>query len=267
MMKEHLSIKEFSKFTGISATTLRYWDNIGLFSPIERGGRNNYRYYSYQQIVMVNFIAVLTELEIPIKTIQKIADDKSPESIINLLNGHEWNLDKKLRQLQEMYSIIHTRAELIRTGIGVDTTKISVINMPEKSLIIGPPNNFEPNGDFYEPFNVFYDHAEQYKINLKFPIGGMHNSVEAFFDKPGEPENFFSFDPSGNTEKPAGKYLVGYSKGYYGEVTELATRMREYADENNLKLAGATYTVYLHDEICIKDPSNYLAQVCIPVAD
>lgn len=265
-MKELLSIKEFSDFTGINVTTLRYWDNIGLFSPEKRGGENNYRYYSHQQTVTINFITVLTELKIPTKIIHSVYNNKSPEAIIELLERQEGLLDKELRRLHEMYSIIHTRGELIRAGLRVDPSKIEVVEMDEKAIIVGPPNEFEPGEKFYEPFNNFYNHTERLKINPKFPVGGLHKSLNGFFDDPDSPEYFFSIDPSGYDRKKAGKYLVGYTKGYYGEVAKLAEKMHDYARKKNLKLTGPVYSIYLHDEICMKNPDDYLGQICIPVA-
>jgi len=69
-MKNQLTIKEFSELSGIDASTLRYWDEIGLFSPAHRNTENNYRYYAPTQIIAINFITVLSRLNIPLKTIR-----------------------------------------------------------------------------------------------------------------------------------------------------------------------------------------------------
>ena len=49
MQNSHMSIKEFSRLTGISRELLRFYDKIGLLTPESRG-ENNYRYYGFQQI-------------------------------------------------------------------------------------------------------------------------------------------------------------------------------------------------------------------------
>lgn len=43
-------IGDFSKKTGLSIRTLRYYDDIGLFKPIEVDLFTNYRYYSDGQL-------------------------------------------------------------------------------------------------------------------------------------------------------------------------------------------------------------------------
>jgi DNA-binding transcriptional MerR regulator len=53
-----LNISDFSRIVGISPSTLRYYDTIGLFPPAVVGSENNnrYRYYSPMQITTVKII-------------------------------------------------------------------------------------------------------------------------------------------------------------------------------------------------------------------
>jgi len=288
-MKELLTIKEFSKLSGIEQTTLRYWDDIGLFSPTKRDPENNYRYYSPQQIIAVNFITVLSELNVPLKTISEMENERTPESIINLIEQQQRLLDMEMRKLRERYSIIHTRHELINygrmlkkgfmtidgirvdcdmpqnEGLHVDTTKISVLRREPKAFILGPRNHWKPGEPFYEYFMNFCNMADELRMNLSFPIGAYHDDMDSFLRAPGEPDYFCSIDPTGNRKREAGKYLVGFTTGYYGEFGDLAERMDKYAKENDLTLHGPVYTLYLLDEICIRDPEEYLSQVCVAV--
>jgi len=265
-MKEFLSIKEFSKISGIESSTLRYWDEIGLFSPARRDLTNNYRYYTPPQLIAVNFITVLSNLNIPLKTISSIENERNPESIMDLIDQQEYLLDMEMRRLRESYTTIHTRRELIKQGLKADSTKISVINMPERVVVLGPKTSFKKDEPFYRPFVDFCNNAKDLRINLNYPIGGFHEDFEMFFQAPGKPNHFFSLDPTGNRILPAGEYMVAYSRGYYGEFGDLHERMAKYAKENDLLIKGEVYTIYLHDEICVKNPSQYLAQVFVAVS-
>ena len=80
-MKDFLTVREFSKLSGIEVTTLHYWDDCGLFSPAKRDPENNYRCYTPDQIIGVNFITVLKSLNIPLKIINEIENERNPESI------------------------------------------------------------------------------------------------------------------------------------------------------------------------------------------
>ena len=250
----------------IEISTLRYWDEIGLFRPAERSSTTNYRYYTPQQIVAVNFIKVLSGLGVPLKTIKSMEDERTPASIAELTEKQEKLMDLKMQRLRECYSIVHTRRGLISRGSQVvDVDKITVSEEEEVRYIRGQLNNFKKGEGFYEPFSLFCASAKELRINLQFPVGAMHNSWEEFREAQGEPHYFLSLDPTGNSVRPAGRYVVGYTRGFYGEFGDLAERMTRFIEENELNVVGPAYATYLHDEVCVRDSKQYLAQVCVAI--
>jgi effector-binding domain-containing protein len=64
---------------------------------------------------------------------------------------------------------------------------------------------------------------------------------------------------------PSGKYMVGFIHGYYGQLGDLPQRMEAYAKENNLEFCGPVQIVYVLDELCVKDPAQYLSRVSVAV--
>jgi DNA-binding transcriptional MerR regulator len=276
-VKEFLSVNEFSKLSGIEKTTLRYWDEIGLFVPAKRDKENKYRYYSPEQTIAVNFISVLSDLNVPLKIIGAEADNRTPESIVRLIEQQEARLGIDLRRLQECYSVMHKRLEFIRFGLRLLDSRvdpvaaetgvppISVQNRPEIEYILGPRNHYAEGEEFYVAFMNFCKQSNDLRVNLNYPIAGYHESMEAFLAEPNRPIRFISMDPSGNRRAPAGEYLCGYARGYYGHFGDLPQQMSDYAKSHGLKLTGPAFTIYLHDEICMKEPSDYLAQICVGI--
>ena len=282
-MKEYLSIKEFARFSRVEQTTLRYWDDIGLFSPSKRDPVNNYRYYSVSQIFAVKFIAVLSDLNVPLKAIANFEQDRNPERIIELISERERHLGSELLRIQEQFTILHTRRRLIEEGTRVtkefdltfseeerkdvefSKSAVTVTEEPEIPYIIGPRNNFQESGEFYESFNNFCTSANSLRIKLSLPIAGRHDRLENFMKMPGGPDNFISLDPRGNMFSAAGTYLVGYVRGFYGQLANIHEEMAAYARENELKLVGPVYTEYLYDEVCIIEPIDYLAKVSVRI--
>jgi len=128
-MIDTLSIHEFSKTSGVESSTLRYWDEIGIFSPIMRNPENNYRHYSPEQLLALNFVTTLSELEIPLKTIAELRKERDPENFLELLEKQEKQMDMEMRRLRTRYSIIHARRELINMGMKVDVDKVSVMHL------------------------------------------------------------------------------------------------------------------------------------------
>ena len=230
---------------------------------------------------------VLSSLGVPLKELKDIKENRSPESIITLIEKQEQLLDQKMRKLMNNYALIHTRLKLINYGLKVkdgfkvidgqrvdtdnpdgtnfDETMVTVLYRDEFAFIAGPRNHFVPGESFYQPFVNFCNHANELRMNLDFPIGGFQDSFEAFLKAPGEPDYFFSLDPEGNQKMPAGEYLVAFHRGYYGDFGDLPERMTNYAKDHGLTLTGRVYAIYLHDEICINQPDQFLVQVCVAV--
>lgn len=263
-----LSIKQFSAATGLNVSTLRYYDEIGILPPISRGEDNNYRYYRPRQVIVANFIQVLIELGIPLSTIRELADDRSPETLIELLGRQEDNLDNLFNRLRTAYSIIHTYRKNILSGMMAEEGTIRIEELPATHYIEGGEYRFTSDDEtFYEPFIKFINTAGDYRINLKYPIGAYHNNMDSYLKGPGRPDRFISMDPFGDRERPAGRYLVGYKRGYYGQLGDLAERMTAYAQENKLFFHGPVYTVYLLDEISMTNPDEYLSSVSVRVSN
>jgi len=262
-----LSIKEFSKITGVETSTLRYWDEIGLFSPVKRNRETNYRYYSLVQIIALNFVTVLTDLDIPLKTVAELRDERDPEKFLDLMDRQEKKMDMEIRALRHRYSIIHARRELINSGLKVQEGQLSIEHRESMPVILWPPNVYSEDGDtFIETLAAFIPKTGQHNINLSYPVGGYFEKFDSFKKGPDKPDNFISVDPVGAHMIKEGDYLVGYTRGFYGEMGDLPIRMQTYIKEHDLRFAGPVYVLYLHDEICLIDPNQLLVQVIVAVA-
>jgi len=264
-MSDTLSIHEFSKLSGVESSTLRYWDEIGIFTPLMRNPDNNYRHYSTAQLLALNFVTTLSELEIPLRTIAELREERDPENLLDLLEKQERQMDMEMRSLRMRYSIIHARRELMKLGMRINGDEVGVIHLEEKAMTLWPRNEYREGDTFLEPLAAQIAQTGEYHINLSFPVGGYHDSLESLMNAPGRPDHFISFDPIGTLTRPGGDYLVGYARGYYGDIGDLPERLAAYASEHSLSLSGPVYTLYLHEEISTKDPYMYLAQSSVAV--
>ena len=259
-----LSIREFANFTGTNQSTLRYYDEIGLLPPAERGD-NNYRYYTPFQLIKLNYINVLIDLGVPLSIIRDMDCDRTPESVIDLLDRQEMKLDHRLYELRQAYSIIHTYRENIQGGLSVQDGLIRTETMNEARYVLGQQNDFRNQETFYGEFIRFCRASDENRINLRYPVGGYYENIKSYLHTPSQPDRFFSLDPMGNKTLPEGLYLVGYCRGYYGDFGDLPEKMESYARENNLTFKGPVHVIYLLDEISISKPDQYLSRTSVAV--
>ena len=66
-------IKELAELSGVSARTLRYYDQIGLLKP-ERQEDNGYRVYGEAQVDRLQQILFYRQLGLPLEEIRRTLD-------------------------------------------------------------------------------------------------------------------------------------------------------------------------------------------------
>lgn len=98
------SIAEFSKLTGLSIHTLRYYEYEQLIVPMRN--KNNIRRYSDKDIAWIDFIKRLKDTGMPIKKIKEYAKLRSKGDItlskrMEMLIQHYGFLEKQISILQE----------------------------------------------------------------------------------------------------------------------------------------------------------------------
>ena len=93
----HLKIGELAKQTGLAVGTLRYYSDLGILQPVERGD-NGYRYYSQDANKQVEFIKKAQAIGFTLEEIKTILDVRDRgEKPCSLVKGL---LDRKIEQLE-----------------------------------------------------------------------------------------------------------------------------------------------------------------------
>ena len=99
--KDYLTTGELAQLMGITKHTLFHYDDIGLFQP-EYINENGYRFYSIDQIEILNTILVLRDLDMPLKEIQTYLSQRSPELFQQIFLERESQITQQIKKLQTM---------------------------------------------------------------------------------------------------------------------------------------------------------------------
>jgi DNA-binding transcriptional MerR regulator len=107
------SIGEFSRIARVSKRLLRYYDEIGLFTPVRIDSSSGYRYYGSNQIVELNRIIALKEMGLSLEEIQKATKDNISEKELRLLlvikkSEMERSVDEQLGSIKRIQSRINS---------------------------------------------------------------------------------------------------------------------------------------------------------------
>ena len=119
------SIKELSNIAGVSARTLRYYDEIGLLKPLYTT-ESGYRYYGEQELDLLQQILFYKERGFNLKRIQKILYQEQ----FHLMDALEEHLLELKKQQAHIASLIQTVEQTILSMKGEyqmnDTEKFEV---------------------------------------------------------------------------------------------------------------------------------------------
>lgn len=258
--KEILLIKEFSNYTGLSVPTLRNYDRKGILLPTMRGAGvdTKRRHYSPMQITTAKMIRVLAEMRVPLAKIKELTKDRSPDKLLKQLRKSRDAAEDNIRFYQDVHSVIDTYVNLLHEGISATETEIAMTEAPAVPILLGGKNDYTGTTGFMREYTRFCCSIHVPNLNTSFPVGGYWDSMDAYLREPSLPERFFSLDRKGHEQQPAGSYLIGYTRGYYGQVGNLPQKMADYAEKNGLEFSGPVFNLYILDELSICDPNQYL---------
>lgn len=107
-------IGEFSKIAQVPASLLRYYDEIGLFKPMECDRNTSYRYYSVQQLTQLNRILALKDLGLSLEQIKRLIEDQvSPEEIRGMLTLKKAQIEQTIQTEAARLRAVESRLEQI----------------------------------------------------------------------------------------------------------------------------------------------------------
>jgi DNA-binding transcriptional MerR regulator len=109
---------EASKHTGLSLDTLRYYERLGLFGPVDRtaGGR---RIYSEGDLAWIQLLVCLRRAGLGITHLQTFMGmlrngSTSSGSVVDLLENHRAELGTQLAQMQTALRVLDEKIAYYR---------------------------------------------------------------------------------------------------------------------------------------------------------
>ena len=95
------TVQQFSKFSGVTRETLRYYDKVGLLRPAVRG-ENGYRYYSNGQLAVLFVIRLLQSFGMTLRDIKKMKDNRTPSSVIKTFEQQIEKMELEIKRWEQV---------------------------------------------------------------------------------------------------------------------------------------------------------------------
>jgi len=107
-----MTTAQFAELHGVNRRTLHYYDDIGLFSPCQKG-ENGYRYYDASQSIVFEYIRMLKELNMSIAEIADYCKHPAPEKFLQIADRKEAEIDLEIRRMRKSGSRRAARSKFL----------------------------------------------------------------------------------------------------------------------------------------------------------
>ncbi|HEY0891981.1 MAG TPA: heavy metal-responsive transcriptional regulator, partial [Cellvibrio sp.] len=155
-----LTIGKLAGKTGLSADTIRYYEKMGLITPLERS-RAGYRLYSPDTARVIRFIKGAKSLNFTLDEIRKllVLDSSDRATCAEILKTTENKINEAETKIADLREIVEVLQKLIKKcpGDGTSTSECPILDHLHKSFavvfMLASFLLFTPNQAFAKPIS------------------------------------------------------------------------------------------------------------------
>lgn len=267
------TIGEFSKITGLTIKTLRFYHDRGLLVPAWVDDQTGYRYYDPRQIDKARIITQLRSLEFSLEQISEmLANGEDEADIFDFLERQRTVLEQRVRQyrgiITTLENIIHNEREARMT---IQNSRFDVEEKTVDTLLIA---GVRMKGRYSESGKGFAKIGKSLGRYISGKCFLLHYDTEykeedADFEACMPVRKGKAVEGISVRELPGGRCVTLLHKGRYEELGRSYARILTYIKEKGYEIVMPTREVYLKGPGMIfrGNPKNYLTEIQIFVKD
>lgn len=272
LLNKRFTIGEMAKMHNIAESTLRYYDEKGIFHPSIVDPQTNYRYYTIDQFSLLDTIKFLRQLNIPLKEIKKYIDERNPAYALNLLEKQQEMMLKKQREIEYALAKMEHRIRLIKEATKAKAEQMVMKEIPQRKItaIAVAPNTTD---DMFE----YYIHSLQ-KNMRQMDDSLFSGDIGVTVAKKGLMQNEFQayssvfilldympFQIQSSDEIKEGMFACVYHHGPYEETDETYKKLMKYINQEGYEVSGDAIEIALIDWSVTDNPEEQVTEIQIPI--
>jgi DNA-binding transcriptional MerR regulator/DNA gyrase inhibitor GyrI len=267
------TIGEFSKFTGLTVKTLRFYHDRGLLIPAWVDDQTGYRYYDFRQIDKARIITQLRSLEFSLEQINEmLANCEDEADILTFLERQRTVLEERMRQYRGIVTtlekIIHNERE---ARMAMQNSTFDVEEKAVDTLLIA---GVRMKGRYCESGKGFAKIGKSLGRYISGKCFLLHYDNEykeddADFEACMPVRKGKLVDGISVRELRGGRCVTLLHKGHYEELGRSYAKILAYIKEKRYEIVMPTREVYLKGPGMIfkGNAKNYLTEIQILVKD
>ena len=264
--KNLFTIGEFSRVTGLTVKTLRFYHDERLLVPAFVDPRTNYRYYSADQAEIARVISYLRALDFPVGEIASLLKSKGDEEhLLDAMTRHRDALARRAKQLRQAVKSID---QFITQERQATTMSQQNFDVQEKTL---PPlliAGIRMKGRYSDCGKGFAKLGRTFGRDIGGPPLMLHYDTEykeddADFEACMPLKQGKAVDGISVRDLPGGRCISLLHQGPYDQLGHAYAKILKHARDNGYTISTPTREVYLKGPGMIfkGNPKNYLTEI------
>ncbi len=171
-MKNYLSIGEMAKIRNIDVQSLRYYEKLGILIPAYINPENGYRYYSMEQIMILDTIILCIDLGIPLKKLKEYVDESGQFEFEHLLKDGKKLAKEKIEKINTGLNSIDRTLRHINEQKTFQGREGHYTRYIFERYVVSMPCNENLDAKSYEKnLSSLFDIAKERGLHATFPHG------------------------------------------------------------------------------------------------
>ncbi|MED1714826.1 MerR family transcriptional regulator [Bacillus paralicheniformis] len=273
MVNNRFRVGEVARLFKLPASTLRYYDEIGLLKPKYTDPETSYRYYGVEQFQVLDTIIFLRKNGFSLKDIQHQLDKRTPETTMDILKKKLEEVRMEICRLQRSAARIENKISTIEEGIKLAGHPALTFQYfpkrPVSYLYFDKPVDLIEEGD-----DIYLKDREtlssQSIENNGFFTGDIGTIVDMESLKQEGPVKYIGLfellhGENSNEYLNEGLYASYPHIGPYEDMRKSYQLVLRQLKEKGYKLEGIPVEISVLDEAVIKESDHFVTLIQIPV--
>lgn len=269
-MKPRFTTGELARLHGVSKQTLIFYDKAGVFCPREKDPHNGYRYYTADQLEILDHILMLKDMGMSLQDIRAFLALPDTGGAVAVLKRQQEALRERQAQLKEAMARLDHKVLALEAMEDAVPGHITLEELPSTPLAVcavhPPGGTLETDLALKSLLRTLHEQrlAFSYEMGTRIALSDLEAGrwLHAF-------AVYFPLrricGGSLCVLRPAGKYLRCIHQGPYEAVGQTYAAMLEYAKSRGLRLLDGSYERCIWDSMTARDPAAYRTELLLPV--
>ena len=263
------SIGEFSKITGLTVKTLRFYHDEDLLIPSFIDPQTGYRYYAPAQIESARAITYLRSLEFPLADIKSILSNTADEDILAVLEEQKAALDRRIRSFRSAVRSLDQFISEERQAQAMSQSTFDVQEKPLAPMLIAGIRLKGRYGECGQAFAKLGRTLGRHICGKPFLLhyDSEYREEDADFEACMPVRRQLNIDGISIRQLPGGPCLSLLHRGPYDQLGHSYAKILSHIKTKGFDVISPTHEVYLKGPGTIfkGNPKNYLTEIQIPV--